>query len=116
MLYLNLQRILSQRGITSPNQLLIKYGFTPFTASRILNNKAAGLSNAQLEKLCLALRCTPNDLYAWEKPVDESVAKDHPLHALVPKPQRLDMVQQLRELPLDKLEQVRQFIEALPKE
>lgn len=116
MLYYNLKRIISQRGISNPNKLLIKYGFTAYTASRLLNNKVAGLSNKQLEMLCLAFRCTPNDIYAWEKPTDGNIAKDHPLHALVPPPQSLDMVQQLQELPLEKLEVIRKFIEEMPKE
>jgi len=81
-----------------------------------LNNKVSGLSNEQLEMLCLALRCTPNDLYAWQKPADPMIAADHPLHTLVPKPPTLDMVQQLQELPLGKLEAIRKFIEELPKE
>lgn len=110
MLHFNLQQVIRQRGIANPNQLLIQYGFTPYTASRLLNNKLAGLSNAQLEKLCLALRCTPNDIYAWKKPADGNISQDHPLHALVPKSQSLDMVQQLQELPLDKLEAIRKFI------
>lgn len=116
MLHFNLKQIISQRGITNPNQLLIKYGFTPYTASRLLNNKVAGLSNEQLEKVCLALRCTPNDVYAWQKPADGNIAKDHPLHALVPKPQSINMIQQLQELPLEKLEAVRKFIEEMPQE
>lgn len=116
MLYLNLQRVISQRGIASPNKLLIKHGFTAYTASRILTNQVSGLSNEQLEKVCLALRCTPNDIYSWQKPTDANISADHPLHELVPKPQHLDMVQQLQELPLEKLEAIRKFIEEMPKE
>ncbi len=116
MLYFNIRRIISQRGIASPNKLLMKYGFTAYTASRILNNQVSGLSNEQLEKLCLALHCTPNDLYAWKKPSDGNITPDHPLHALLPKPESLNMVQQLQELPLEKLEEIRKFIEDMPKE
>lgn len=116
MLHFNLQQIIRQRGITSPNKLLIQYGFTPFTASRILNNKVTGLSNKQLEKLCLALRCTPNDIYVWQKPSDANIPKNHPLHALLPKKESLNMIQQLQELPLEKLEEIRKFIEEMPKE
>jgi DNA-binding Xre family transcriptional regulator len=111
MLYLNLKQIISQRGIANPNQLLVKNGFTAYTASRILNNHVSGLSNEQLEKLCLVLRCTPNDLYGWEKPSDANIPPDHPLHKLMPKPESLDMVKKLQDLPLEKLEAIRKFIE-----
>lgn len=116
MLQLNLSRIIKQRGIARPNQFLRNHGFTAYTASRILTNKVSGLTNEQLELLCLALRCTPNDLYVWQKPSDGNIPQDHPLHALLPKQESLDMVKQLQELPLDKLEQIRQFIAEMPKE
>lgn len=113
MLHLNLSRIIKQRGIASPNKLLMKYGFTAYTASRILNNKVAGLSNEQLERLCLALRCTPNDLYDWQKPADGNISQDHPLHKLLPKQESPNMIQQLQELPLEKLDEIRKFIEEM---
>lgn len=110
MLYLNLQRIISQRGIANPNRFLVKHGFTAYTASRLLHNRLSGVSNEQLEKLCLALRCTPNDLYGWQKPADADIPQNHPLHELLPKQQSLDMVKKLQELPLDKLEAIRKFM------
>lgn len=115
MLYFNILRVMSQRGIARPNEFLRKHGFTAYTASRILNNRVSGLTNEQLERLCLALRCTPNDLYVWRKPSDGNIAPDHPLHALLPKQESLDMVQKLQELPLEKLDEVRKFIEDMPE-
>lgn len=115
MLHLNLRRIINQRGIAEPNKFLIKHGFTPYTASRILNNEVSGLNNEQLEMLCVALRCTPNDLYVWQKPSGVSIAQDHPLHKLLPKKESLNMIQKLQELPLEKLDEIRKFIEEMPK-
>ncbi|MFN7119808.1 MAG: helix-turn-helix domain-containing protein [Saprospiraceae bacterium] len=116
MLYLNLKQIMNQRGIASPNQFLVKHGFTSYTASRILNNHLNGLSNEQLETLCVALRCTPNDLYVWQKPAGMNIPPDHPMHKLLPKKESLDMLQKLQELPLEKLDAIRQFIAEMPKE
>src|SRR4051812_41222041 len=83
MLGLNLERILKLRGISEPFAWLTRNGFKSDTAHRILNNRRSHLKMAYLEKLCLLLNCTPNDLMEWHAGENVQHIKQHPLNALV---------------------------------
>lgn len=105
-----------RREIENPYRFLVQNGFNYHTAGNLLRNERDSLSYKHLEKLCLLLHCTPNDLFVWKKPKDVSIAEHHPLHQLKPKPQDINVLEKLRKLPLDKLEQIKQFIKELPGE
>lgn len=113
MLKMNLHGVMRQRGIPNPTHFLVKNGFTYHTANRLLRNAQDSVSNKNLEKLCLLLNCTIDDLYVWQKPKDAPISKEHPLHKLLPKVEELDMLQKMQELPLEKLEQIKQFMKDL---
>ena len=70
------------------------------------------LKTHHMEKVCLALRCTPNDLLEW-KPA-ESAPTDHPLHALQRR-RRLDILEAIHSLPLEKLDELKEKLEELKK-
>jgi hypothetical protein len=116
MLHFDLTGMMRRREIENPYRFLVKNGFNYHTAGHLLRNERDSLSYKNLEKLCLLLHCTPNDLFVWQKPKDSVIAENHPLNQLKPKPQDINVTQKLQELPLDKLEQVKQFIKDLPKE
>lgn len=116
MLHFDLVGMMRRREIENPYRFLAKNGFNYHTAGHLLRNERDSLSYKNLEKLCLLLHCTPNDLFVWQKPKDTLVAESHPLHQLKPKPHDINVTQKLQELPLDKLEQVKQFIKDLPQE
>lgn len=56
-----LDRVMAERKITA-TELAEKIGTTPVNLSRIKNGHIRGIRFNTLEKLCLALRCTPGDL------------------------------------------------------
>lgn len=66
MLTYNLKKLFRLRGITSIASFLVQNGFGKQTAYRINEGRFSYLSPAHLEKLCIALNCTPNDLMEWE--------------------------------------------------
>jgi DNA-binding Xre family transcriptional regulator len=111
MLYINLRKILADRGIGLPIPFLERAGLARYTAKKMLgkDNKYLGLEHA--ERICLALNCSPNELLEWRPDPNMNVAADHPLHKLRPKEQSLS--QQLRQLTPDELEAVQQFIGTL---
>lgn len=56
-----LDRLMAERKI-SATELAEKIGTTTVNLSRIKNGHIRGIRFNTLEKLCLALRCTPGDL------------------------------------------------------
>jgi len=88
---LYLQPILALRNVLHPYTFLLKHGFNPNSANKILNNKAVQINFSQLTILCTALNCTPNDLFA--------------LRDLQPPPgHQLEKLQTLNETPLNPME------------
>ena len=115
MLQLNLKQLITSRGITNPSQYLVKSGFTYYTTSRLLNNKVDNLSFRHVEQLCLLLNCSINELFTWQKPPNTQVSENHPLQKLKPKKTGKPISEHLKELPLDKLEEVKNYIEQIQK-
>jgi DNA-binding Xre family transcriptional regulator len=113
MLKMNLAGLMRQRGIPNPAHFLVKHGFTYHTANRLLRNAQDSVSNKKLEKLCLLLNCTIDDLYEWQKPSDTFIPENHPLHKLLPKAGEVDMLQKMQELPMEKLAQLKEFMKDL---
>jgi DNA-binding Xre family transcriptional regulator len=83
MLALNIGHVLQLRGITNSFTWLTQNGFSSDTAHRILNNKGSHIKMAYLEKLCLLLHCTPNELLEWKPSEKQPADKQHPLNKLV---------------------------------
>jgi DNA-binding Xre family transcriptional regulator len=115
MLKLDLQRIFEDKGIENPNQYLVKNGLTPHTVSRLLHNRVSSISFKHLEKICLLLNCTIDDLFAWENPDKSDTLKDHSLQKLKRGKKKGNIAGKLKALPASKLGQVRDFIEELTK-
>jgi DNA-binding Xre family transcriptional regulator len=113
MLKLDLYRIFEDKGIENPNQFLKKNGLTAHTVSRLLNNKVSSISFKHLEKICLLLNCTLDDLFSWENEDKTGIYKDHSLQKLKRVRKRGNIVGKLKTLPSDKLSQVRDFIDGL---
>ncbi len=111
MLYSTIAEILKDREIANPNRFLCQNGFTPHTASRLLNNKTKSISHQHLQKLCLLLRCTPNDLYVWQHPANAVKDENQSLHFLVAVTPRPSVIHQLKHLSLQKLREKKQALE-----
>ena len=82
MLTLNLYPIFKARGIERPYTFLVKAGFTPHSANVLLNSKTKTFRLDHIEKLCVILKCEPNDLLVWYPDKNEIIADDHPLAKL----------------------------------
>ncbi|MGL1885902.1 MAG: helix-turn-helix transcriptional regulator [Reichenbachiella sp.] len=109
MMILNVSRMLTIRGVQKPYNYLKNLGFSHKVVHRMLSNKAGGIKMYQLEKLCLSLHCTPDDLMTWEAG-NESVIVDHPIMKLVHGSVDSLTVDQLRKLPLHKLDQLKEVL------
>ncbi len=82
MLKYNVKNLMRLRGISEPCAFLKMHGFAKGTATRIAREKMLGLSPRQVEQLCVALKCTPSDLYCWTPEKGETATENHPLWKL----------------------------------
>ena len=110
MLIYNFKHVFSARGIEKPTAFLVKHGFPRGIASRIGTNKVDIIQLKYLEKVCLLLNCTPNDLLEW-KTTDKKVNRpDTALYALKTDPKTKSEADLLRGLPLHELKELAKVI------
>lgn len=103
MLTLDIRPILKLRGINNPYTFLVKMGFVPRTAVAWTNGDVGYIRPEQVEKLCVALNCTPNDLFHHTPSSKSPLADNHALNALIRTGSAPDITQLLRNLPPDRL-------------
>ena len=63
----------------------------------------------------LLCNCTPNDLFVWVPDKETSDADSKPLQKLKAKPRGPNPVERIKQLPLEKLQELQQFIDKLEK-
>lgn len=85
MFYFNFDKIFNVRGINQPFAFLQKNGFSRSQASLITTRRATSLRLKNLERLCILLSCTPNDVLEWHPAKDLILPSTHPLQKLKPK-------------------------------
>ena len=110
MLSLNLSRIFKARSISQPYKFLVMNGFVPFIAHKYKNSKVTQIRVDHIEKLCIALNCTPNDLFEWFPDNLLDNRDDHPLHHIRQRDKKIDINKLLSKLSLQKLEEVEKLI------
>src|SRR5690554_4722218 len=110
MIIYRFDRMFKARGIDKPFAFLQKAGFSDTFSSKIKNNRVSRLDLKPMEKLCLLLKCTPNDLMAWIPDKDVHYEESHPLNALRMSESETDMVKIINSIPLGKLEMIEQLI------
>ena len=110
MLQLNLKRIFKARSIEQPYKFLVKSGFVPFTAHKYKNGKAEHMRLDHIEKLCIILNCTPNELFEWVPDDLLDDRADHPLQKIRRREKRIEINQLLSKMSLDKLEEIQQML------
>lgn len=84
MIYTNIKKLFKLRGIDKPVKFLLKNGFKYSSAYNIANTRFTNLSLDKVEKLCIALSCTPNDLLEFKPDQNSSIPENHPLQKLKP--------------------------------
>lgn len=112
MLLLDLTRIMADRGITHPAAFLRQNGFTSYTAHKLLHGQLTATSFKNIEKLCLALFCSPSELFTWQPPAGSNVHANHPLHKRKANQQQA-LASQIRQLSPEQMEELRKYVSQL---
>lgn len=110
MLRYNFDRIFRARGIEKRFAYLRRAGFSDNFAVRINKNNVANIRLQEIEKLCILLRCTPNDFFEWVPDNENDVPKDHPIYAIRKSEKVVDITKTLNSVPLNKLDKIEQLI------
>lgn len=104
MLKYNIKALCTARGITKPVGHLIKSGINSQMASLLIRNKLAAIKPAILEKLCIHLNCTPNDLMEWI-PEENTNSQNHPLSPLQRKQLPAQIQNIMQDIPVSRLKE-----------
>lgn len=110
MLKYNFERIFRARGIEKPFSFLRKAGFSDYLATKIKQNKVARLNSSSLERLCIVLKCSPNDLFEWIPGKQTLVDSDHPLNDLKKSDRDVDLTTMINTIPYGELEEIENLI------
>ena len=110
MLNYNFTRIFKARGIERPFTFLTKSGFSDQFATKVKNNRVKVLRLKEMERLCMLLKCTPNDLLEWMPDQDSGVDGGHPLHTIRKTDKVIDLTKTLNAIPLDQLDTIEAII------
>lgn len=112
MLIYNMRRVFALRGIDKPHAFLVKNGFSPATATNMLGYYPIVFKVKSLEKLCVALNCTPDDLFEWRDGKDAPLPETHALNALR-KEAATHISEIIMDLPIEKMTEIKNFVEGL---
>lgn len=113
MLFLNLQRVFQLRDVKNPYSKLMKIGISSATASNLLNYRVQSINHKHLEKICELLNCEPNDLYEWKPSDDTPNPENHPLKNLKRDDSSKKISEMLKNIPLEKFNQVEELLNEL---
>jgi DNA-binding Xre family transcriptional regulator len=112
MLQLQISRVMRIRGIRNPYKFLRDLGISHTVVHRFLSGKSKGFKMDQLQKICLALYCTPNDLMDWDN-TQSALSEDHPIQQLNREEVSITL-EDLRKLPLERMKDIQKMLEAEP--
>ena len=116
MLIFNIRRVFALRGIANPHTQLIKLGISSSTAWNLLDNKVSSIQSKHLEMICEFVKCEPNDLYEWRPDSDILAPDEHPLKRLRRSDEATEYNDLIRNIPLDKIDEVRSLLTELQKD
>lgn len=112
MLIFNPNKIFALRGIEKPYSFLVRNGFGSTTASDLINIKKPLVRTEYLERLCILLNCTPNDLYEWKPDNKTNLTENHPLKTLQ-KAEIMQISEIIKDIPVEKLSDVQNLLNQL---
>jgi DNA-binding Xre family transcriptional regulator len=117
MIALDLARLLESKEIQNPLRYLKKEaGFSYHIGRKLLYGRMARLNYSYLEQLCLLLNCTPNELLYW-KPAPGTKATDKiALSKLAGRQRKDNLVRKINQLPEEKIDQLREWVNKLSEE
>lgn len=103
MLTFNFPRVFKARGIDRPFTFLVNHGYSANMATRIVNNRTRQVNVRDIEKLCVILKCTPNDFFDWLPGHNDIDIAQHPLNAIKRSDKIVQLAQLVNNIPMDKL-------------
>ena len=113
MMYLDIKKACSNKGIEDPRRWMVKNGFSHVAAARLMKTEQDSLKYQTIEKLCLLLFCTPNELLSWQPKDVSAAAANHPLQKLKQVPTSQSISGKLKTLSPEKIEAVQAFLNGL---
>lgn len=113
MLKFNPKRIFELRGIEKPVGFLVKLGFDYPQASRFLKAEMPMIKIKHIERLCVALNCTPNDLFEWKADANTVLPDAHSLNALDKGAAAKSLQQIVKDVPSDRLAEIESLVNQL---
>jgi len=115
MLKFNPKNVFLLRGIQKTTGFLVKIGFSYPKASSFLESKSRFVQIKDIEKLCIALNCTPNDLFEWKPDTNTVLPDSHALNALLNTGETKNLQQLVKDIPAEKLKLIENLLEELKK-
>src|SRR5688572_27091810 len=82
MLTIDISQIIAARGIERPYTYLVKSGLSRNIASAVVNGSIRNIKLDLIEKICLALYCSPNDILWWRPGNNTIIPSNHPMYVL----------------------------------
>jgi DNA-binding Xre family transcriptional regulator len=111
MLKFDLMYILKARGVKNPGKLLRDNGINKQVTDALIRGKTKNVPTANLEKLCIILNCTINELFTWQPDDGLNIPEDHMIHTLKKDINELNISDYIKKVPIDKIKELQKFIE-----
>lgn len=113
MLIFKPKRIIKLRQLEKPHKALVKCGISPSTATKLLGNYNIRLTIDHVEKICVMLNCTPNDLFEWKPKSGAELPENHSLNALKRNDEAENLSEIIKKVPIEKLSELTEFVRNL---
>jgi DNA-binding Xre family transcriptional regulator len=113
MLIFNPKKILLLRGVEKIANFMVKNGFTYQSAGKILKGRNSLVKVKDIERLCVALNCTPNDLFEWKTDQTAVLPDGHSLNGLSRGEGTKNLQEMVKDVPSDKLALIENLLDAL---
>ena len=113
MLKFNPKNVFLLRGIQKTTNFLVKIGFSYYKASSFLESKSRFVQIKDIERLCIKLNCTPNDLFEWKPDANTVLPDSHALNALLNTGETKNLQQLVKDIPAEKLKLIENLLAEL---
>ena len=113
MLTFNPSRIFAIRGIEKPSAYLAKLGCVTSTAAKFMRAQSSMFKLKYVEMICVALHCTPNDLFEWKPDAKTALPENHPLRALEREEKVVNIREMLADMPIEKIARIETLVNEL---
>jgi len=110
MLKMNISRVLALKGIDNAYTYLKKHGYKHTKAYWLSKSLTQKVDIDDLERICLSLNCTPNDLFEWSPSTPENDIEGHALQTIRRKDAAVGLVKLVQGLPVEQMDEIEKMI------